>query len=270
MVRAAAGIAIVPNPGPGQGFAYHQQTGKQDEDGGELSGSGQGEKAEPCLIDGSGKGVVIENRDCPEVGQGFHEDQDQAGCNPWPGHGQGHRPECLGRTGPQGTGGFQQAPPLTEEGRAAEQIDIRVEGEAEDQDDKGGRPHLQYRFFQSGNRPEQGLDGTGKIHQAEKYKGHHVGRYCHGQGQGPTEERSAGKTACTGKPAQRNPEDGGTDQHSQAQLEGVEHQAGQLGLGEMGQDFLLRLQERGKDDPNGYRHQSGQNDSRKLADTRPS
>ncbi len=64
------------------------------------------EKAEPDPVDGDGEGVIAVDGDRPEVRQGLHHREGEAGDDRWAGEGKGNPPEDGRPARAEGAGGF--------------------------------------------------------------------------------------------------------------------------------------------------------------------
>jgi hypothetical protein len=124
---------------------------------------------------------------------------------------------------------------LFDEGGAGEQVDVGVEDE---------RHHRHHAAIASGVEanpeaqpvPEQCLDRTGKVEEAEKREPDHVGRHGERQDEGPLEKGAPGESIVDDQPGQRGPQDEAAQAHSDQQEDRVDKQLGELGAEEMSPD----------------------------------
>ncbi|MNE10698.1 hypothetical protein D3C80_1034190 [compost metagenome] len=192
-----------------------------------MRGAGEAEEAVPGLVDGRGEGIEVEHRHGPEIGQGFHQGQGDAGQDGRSRHGQGNVPERSQGRLAQHPCGLHQALALGQEGRACEQIDIGVEHQHQHGDHPTGGAHTGQAH---GPEPftQQGLYGAGEVQQADEDKRQYVGGNGEGQHQCPIQPAPAGELAKAGQPGQAHAKHGYADPDAEYQGQRIAQQAGHL------------------------------------------
>ncbi len=242
-------------------FDHQHHQHEDDQDRSELGGRGQGEEAEPGLVDGGGEGVVVEDGDGAEIGQRLHQDQHQPGDDPGTGHRQRHAPEGRCRRGAEGARRLDHAHALGGEGVARQQEHVGVEYQREDEGDAGRRTDVGQAEVASEELASRGGDRPGEVEDTEEHEGQHVGGHRHRQQQRPPEHAASRKIVDGGEPAQADAEQRGAEQHAQHQLAGVRQQVEQEGVGQVVPDLAGLVPPREKNHRHGGDDQRGNGES---------
>ena len=234
LIRRAHGTA-------GAALAIQHQHHRQQQQAGELSGTGQAVKAIPSLVDSGGKGVEIEHRHRAEIRQGFHNRQGQTGTNGRTRHRQGNPPEGAPRAQAEHPRRLHQTLTLSQEGIARQQVDVGIEHQHQHDDHPAGGAHPREAHSTAKPLAQQALQRPGKIQQADKHKRQHIGGNGKRQHQRPVQPAAPRKLAQAGEPGQADAEQRHPYTHPQHQYQGIAEQPWQLGLPQVCPDFLVNL-----------------------------
>jgi hypothetical protein len=199
-------------------FQRDQEQRRQHQAEGELRSRRPVAHREPCLVDARRKGLHAEMRHRAEIGDGFHQRQDRAAGDRRPRHRQADPEKRAPRPVPHRARGEIGCRRLAQEGRARQQVDIRVENEDQHQRRTGQRADFREPVVArppAGHRPQRRLHRARMIEQVGIGIGQHIGRKGERQRQHDLEDAAARKAAHRHQPggtrSRRRRADG--DQH---------------------------------------------------------
>ena len=238
-------------------LAIEHQRHRQQQQAGQLGGTGQAVEAVPGLVDRRGEGVEVEYRHRTEIGQGFHDRQGQTGANGRPRHRQRHPPERLPGALPEHPRGLHQALALGQERATGEQVDVGVENQHQHDDHTTGGAHP--RQAQAAAEPfaQQRLHRAGEIQQADEDEGQDIGGNGEGQHQRPVQPAPTRELAKAGEPGQTDAQQCHAHTDANHQRQRVANQPRHLCLPQVRPDLLIHLMPAQQQYRQRHQHQNG-------------
>ena len=240
---------------------HDEREDEHQQQGGQLGRRDPLAHPEPRAVDAGRERLHPEVVHGAEVAERLHERERDAGRDRRSRQRQRHGEEAPPRAPSEAPARLQDRRRLLEEGRARQQVDVRVEGQGQHGDRAAERADVREPVLArppSGDRPQGALERTRELQEVGVGVRQDVRRHSHRQEQRPLEDALPGEAAHGHQPCEAHPDHQAPRSDAEQEPQRVPHVAGQHGRREVRPDVPGWGERAAQHHPHRCRHEQRQ------------